>query len=116
MAAKPNAAMRTVRVHPRIVRLTHWVNAIAIFIMVGSGWYIYDNVPSMWLFAVNGLVVYLSYAILSGRLDEAREFRARLLQMSPNFTIEKYVRAMASTGESYKKRVVEAFRLAGLPE
>jgi thiosulfate reductase cytochrome b subunit len=94
-----------VLVHPAIVRVTHWVNAIAILIMVGSGWRIYNNVPifqglefplwatlggdpdltyarnsdvgfsnallwhlaGMWLFAVNGLV-YLTYAILSGRL------------------------------------------------
>jgi len=95
----------TVLVHPRIVRLTHWVNALAILIMVGSGWRIYNNVPifsfiefplwatlggdpdltyarnsdvgfsnallwhlaGMWLFVVNGLV-YLGYALLSGRL------------------------------------------------
>ena len=25
--------------------LTHWINAIAILIMVGSGWRIYNNVP-----------------------------------------------------------------------
>ena len=95
----------TVLVHPRIVRLTHWVNALAILIMVGSGWRIYNNVPifsfiefplwatlggdpdltyarnsdvgfsnallwhlaGMWIFVVNGLV-YLGYALLSGRL------------------------------------------------
>lgn len=94
-----------VLVHPGIVRLTHWINAVAIIIMIGSGWRIYNNVPifpaiqfplwatlggdpdltyarnsdvgfsnallwhlaGMWLFAVNGLV-YLTYAILSGRL------------------------------------------------
>src|SRR6516225_5594065 len=94
-----------VLVHPRIVRVTHWLNAIAILIMVGSGWRIYNNVPifsfvqfplwatlggdpdltyarnsdvgfsnallwhlaGMWLFVVNGLV-YLGYALLSGRL------------------------------------------------
>lgn len=27
-----------VLVHPAVVRLCHWVNAIAIFIMVLSGW------------------------------------------------------------------------------
>jgi len=105
MAVNRNAAVRAVLVHPPIVRLTHWINAVAIFIMVGSGWHIYDNVPifswlrfpiwltisgdpdltyarnsdvgfsnallwhlaGMWLFVVNGLV-YLSYAVLSGRL------------------------------------------------
>ena len=34
-----------VLVHPVIIRLTHWLNAIAILIMVGSGWRIYNNVP-----------------------------------------------------------------------
>lgn len=34
-----------VLVHPGIVRVTHWLNAIAILIMVGSGWRIYNNVP-----------------------------------------------------------------------
>ena len=105
MARSSAAETNTVLVHPRIVRLTHWVNALAILIMVGSGWRIYNNVPifsfiefplwatlggdpdltyarnsdvgfsnallwhlaGMWLFVVNGLV-YLGYALLSGRL------------------------------------------------
>ena len=32
-------------VHPALVRLTHWLNAVAVLIMIGSGWRIYDNVP-----------------------------------------------------------------------
>lgn len=36
---------RLVRIHPSIVRICHWANAVAIFIMVGSGWRIYNNVP-----------------------------------------------------------------------
>jgi len=32
-------------VHSRFVRVTHWLNAIAIIVMIGSGWRIYDNVP-----------------------------------------------------------------------
>jgi thiosulfate reductase cytochrome b subunit len=32
-------------VHPSFVRVTHWINAIAIIIMIGSGWRIYNNVP-----------------------------------------------------------------------
>ncbi|MBV8963040.1 MAG: cytochrome b/b6 domain-containing protein [Hyphomicrobiales bacterium] len=34
-----------VLVHPAIVRVTHWINALAILIMIGSGWRIYNNVP-----------------------------------------------------------------------
>jgi thiosulfate reductase cytochrome b subunit len=33
----------TVLVHPLIVRIWHWINALAIFIMVGSGWRIYNS-------------------------------------------------------------------------
>src|SRR5690348_8324223 len=29
-------------IHPRWVRITHWINALAMFIMIGSGWQIYD--------------------------------------------------------------------------
>ncbi len=36
---------RLVKVHPIFVRVTHWINAIAIIIMIGSGWRIYNNVP-----------------------------------------------------------------------
>jgi thiosulfate reductase cytochrome b subunit len=27
------------------VQIAHWLNVVAVFIMVGSGWHIYDNVP-----------------------------------------------------------------------
>ena len=36
---------RQIPVHSRFVRITHWINAIAIIVMIGSGWRIYDNVP-----------------------------------------------------------------------
>ena len=32
-------------IHPRWVRLTHWVNALAILVMIGSGWEIYNASP-----------------------------------------------------------------------
>ena len=31
--------------HPIIIRLTHWINAAAMLIMIGSGWRIYDWEP-----------------------------------------------------------------------
>ena len=89
------------KIHPLIVRITHWVNAFAILIMVASGWRIYNASPlfgfrfpaewtlggwlagaiqwhfaAMWLLAINGLV-YLAYGIASGHL------RARLLPLTP---------------------------------
>jgi thiosulfate reductase cytochrome b subunit len=78
-------------IHPLWVRLTHWINVLAVAVMIGSGWQIYNASPlfafvfpnsitlggwlagallwhfaAMWLFAVNGLV-YLLFGIASGR-------------------------------------------------
>lgn len=78
--------------HPRIVRITHWINAIAIVCMVMSGWAIYNASPIfpftfpakvtlggwlggaiawhfavMWLLVVNGLI-YVIWALASGHL------------------------------------------------
>jgi len=93
--------MQTILIHPLVVRITHWINVIAVLIMITSGWQIYNasplfpfNVPEsitlggwlagalqwhfagMWLFALNGLV-YLAYGIASGH------FRRKLLPISP---------------------------------
>lgn len=83
------------RLHPLPVRLMHWTNAIAMIIMIRSGWGIYDDyviihglhfsstyrlgswaAPSllwhfagMWLLALNGLA-YLVYGFVTGRLRE----------------------------------------------
>ena len=87
---------RTVPVHPLWLRGTHWLNAIAVVLMVTSGWRIYNASPfyamrfpsemtlggwlggalqwhfaGMWLLAFNGLV-YLAMNALSGRF--ARKF------------------------------------------
>jgi thiosulfate reductase cytochrome b subunit len=32
-------------IHPLYVRVTHWINALAILIMIGSGWRIYNASP-----------------------------------------------------------------------
>jgi thiosulfate reductase cytochrome b subunit len=39
------AAPASVLVHPFVVRLTHWLNAIAMLIMIGSGWRIWNSDP-----------------------------------------------------------------------
>ena len=36
---------RKIVLHPLVVRITHWLNALAIFIMIGSGWRIYNWDP-----------------------------------------------------------------------
>lgn len=88
-------------VHPPFVRIAHWINALAILILLLSGWRIYNASPlfalripnewtlggwlagalqwhfaAMWLLAVNGLV-YLAYGILTGH------FRRKLLPLTP---------------------------------
>ena len=90
-----------VKVHPGLVRITHWINVLAVLMMVMSGWQIYNASPlfafsfpdaltlggwlagallwhfaAMWLLAVNGLV-YVGYGLISGH------FRRKLLPISP---------------------------------
>jgi len=79
-------------IHPLWLRLTHWLNALAVLVMVASGWRIYNASPlfdfrfanditlggwlggaiqwhfaAMWLLAANGLL-YLLFNLSSGRL------------------------------------------------
>src|SRR5258708_6783648 len=91
-------------VHPRWVRITHWINVIAMFVMITSGWRIYNASPlfpfrfppaitigdgldglsgallwhfaAMWLLVVNG-ITYVTLGILGGR------FRRKLLPIRP---------------------------------
>lgn len=80
-------------IHPVWMRITHWLNALAVLVLVTSGWRIYNAAPffpfeipaaltlggwlggalqwhfaAMWLLAANGLV-YLVLNIASGRLS-----------------------------------------------
>jgi thiosulfate reductase cytochrome b subunit len=36
---------RYVKVHPGVVRVTHWINVVAMTIMIGSGWRIWNSAP-----------------------------------------------------------------------
>jgi thiosulfate reductase cytochrome b subunit len=88
-------------IHPAWVRVTHWVNALAMLMMIGSGWQIYDASPlfgftfphqialgnwlagallwhfaAMWLLVING-IVYMTLGIVSGR------FRRKLFPIYP---------------------------------
>ena len=101
-----------VRIHPLVVRITHWVNALAVVIMVTSGWRIYNSSPlftfkfpsditlggwlagalqwhfaAMWLLAANGLV-YLAYGILSDH------FRRKLWPITPGAVIADILAAL----------------------
>ena len=97
--------MSSVLIHPLVVRITHWINVLAVLIMITSGWQIYNASPlfgfsfpdsvtlggwlagalqwhfaGLWLFAINGLVYFL-YGIFSGH------FRRKLLPISPSAVI-----------------------------
>jgi len=90
MSAAQPARIPLIIIHPLVVRITHWLNAVAIVVMIMSGWKIYNASPlfgfsfpgwatmggwlggaiawhfaAMWLLVVNGLV-YLAYG-LAGR-------------------------------------------------
>lgn len=103
IASAPQARAGTI--HPLIVRITHWINAVAMLVMIGSGWEIYNASPlfgfsfprtitlggwlagaiqwhfaAMWVLAINGLV-YVSYGFWSGR------FRRKLLPITPSAVI-----------------------------
>lgn len=86
------AAPDTRPIHPLWMRITHWLNALAVLMLVTSGWRIYNAAPffpftfpsgatlggwlggalqwhfaAMWLLVFNGFV-YLALNIASGRL------------------------------------------------
>jgi thiosulfate reductase cytochrome b subunit len=88
-------------IHPLYVRITHWINALAVLILIGSGWQIYNASPlfafvfptsvtlggwlaggllwhfaAMWLLIANGLV-YVVIGLATGRL------RRKLLPIRP---------------------------------
>ena len=87
----PTRVARTSPIHPLWLRATHWLNALAVLLMVASGWRVYNAAPlfnfrfpreftlggwlggalqchfaGMWLLAINGLV-YLTLNVASGR-------------------------------------------------
>ncbi|MBV8509734.1 MAG: cytochrome b/b6 domain-containing protein [Xanthobacteraceae bacterium] len=89
-------------IHPGWVRIGHWINAIAMIVMIGSGWQIYNASPlfdftfpraitlgewlggallwhfaAMWLLVVNG-IVYVTLGLVTGR------FRRKLLPIYPS--------------------------------
>ncbi len=88
-------------IHPGWVRVTHWINAVAMVVMIGSGWQVYNASPlfafefpksitlggwlagallwhfaAMWVLVVNG-IAYVTLGIASGR------FRRKLLPVRP---------------------------------
>jgi thiosulfate reductase cytochrome b subunit len=103
MTAETMHAVPAPTIHPGWVRICHWINAIAILIMIGSGWQVYDASPlfsfihfprgialgnwlggallwhfaAMWVLVINGLV-YVTLGLVTGR------FRRKLLPIYPS--------------------------------
>jgi thiosulfate reductase cytochrome b subunit len=109
--AIPTRAQPSV-IHPAWVRITHWINAVAMLIMIGSGWQIYNASPlfqfefppsialggwlagaiswhlaGMWLLVVNG-VVYVTLGFATGR------FRAKLFPIRPGDVVHDLLAAL----------------------
>jgi thiosulfate reductase cytochrome b subunit len=107
----PDRAARPL-IHPVWVRVTHWINALAMLMMIGSGWQIYNASPlfgftfptqialgnwlagallwhfaAMWLLVLNG-VVYVTLGILTGR------FRRKLFPISPGEVWRDFLAAL----------------------
>ena len=58
VANHPGRSARPRRLHPLPIRVMHWLNAIAMFIMIGSGWKIYnDEVIFGWLHFPEALTI-----------------------------------------------------------
>jgi thiosulfate reductase cytochrome b subunit len=100
-------------IHPRWVRITHWINALAMFVMIGSGWQIYDASPlfdflnfppqlalggwlagallwhfaAMWVLVING-IVYVTLGFATGR------FRRKLLPIRPRAVLKDFLAAL----------------------
>ena len=97
--ARVPTPLQAATIHPLWLRVTHWINAVAVVVMIGSGWEIYNASPlfpfafprsitiggwlagallwhfaAMWLLVVNGLV-YLALGFATGR------FRRKLLPL-----------------------------------
>lgn len=99
--------------HPLPLRIMHWTNAVAMIIMIGSGWKIYNDevlfgwlhFPSwitigggaegalqwhffaMWMLAINGLA-YLAYGLRTGR------FRRMLLPIRAPEVLQEIRKAL----------------------
>ncbi|MFC7298236.1 cytochrome b/b6 domain-containing protein [Herminiimonas aquatilis] len=99
-------------IHPVWLRLTHWVNAIAVLLLVTSGWRIYNAAPffpftipsnltlggwlggalqwhffAMWLLLING-IAYLFINLFSGRL------RRQFFPVSPRAFLQDMTAAL----------------------
>jgi thiosulfate reductase cytochrome b subunit len=144
VAAKQSASSKTGgkpqlkprRLHPWPIRMMHWINAVTMFIMIGSGWKIYNDEVifgwlhfpdyltighwaqhglqwhffGMWIIFFNGLA-YLAYGILTGR------FRRMLLPIGGRellYTVRDALRFKLAHEETTKYNAVQKLLYLGV--
>jgi thiosulfate reductase cytochrome b subunit len=109
----PAQTTGSIVIHPVWVRITHWINALAMVLMIASGWRIYNASPlfpfefpeaittggngladalrwhfaAMWLLVING-IVYVTLGIASGR------FRRKLFPIHPSAVVADALAAL----------------------
>ena len=115
MASEANTASagRKLLVHPLLVRITHWINVVAMLIMIASGWRIYNASPifdfkfpvdltlggwlggalqwhfaAMWVLALNG-VAYLLYGVFAGH------FKSNFFPLTPRAVFTEFKKALS---------------------
>jgi thiosulfate reductase cytochrome b subunit len=124
------------RLHPAPLRIMHWTNAVAMFIMIGSGWKIYNDEVifgwlhfpefltigkwaqhglqwhffGMWIIVLNG-IAYVSYGFATGR------FRRMLLPIRWNevlHTIKDALRLRFAHDDLTKYNAVQKLLYVGV--
>src|SRR5690242_5391515 len=121
--------------HPAWVRVSQWINAIEVIVMITSGWQIYNASPlfgfsfprsitlggwlagallwhfaAMWVLAVNG-IIYVAIGFASGR------FRSKLLPITPGAVLSDTKAALAfrlSHDDLSKYNAVQRLLYAGI--
>src|SRR6266850_2205768 len=66
------AAGMTELVHPLVVRVTHWINVVAVLLMIASGWRIYNADPIFDFSFPDELTLGYWLAMLMGDYEGAR--------------------------------------------
>lgn len=124
------------RLHPWPIRVMHWINAVAMFIMIGSGWKIYNDEVifgwlhfpeyltigrwaqhglqfhffGMWIIFLNG-IAYVAYGFMTGR------FRRMLLPIRWNeliHTVRDALRFKLSHDDPTKYNTVQKLLYVGV--
>ena len=107
------ARLKQRQLHPLPIRIMHWINAVAMLIMISSGWKIYNDdvifgwlhFPEaltlghwaqhglqwhffgMWILVLNG-IAYVTYGLVTGR------FRRMLFPITPGAVIRDVTHAL----------------------